>query len=120
MHKWIFEAAYYKAMSRNFEPGAALNDWLLAEQEFMKMLISDYLNICSEDGGLTFIGLQRFAKSLGIENAENFTLEDELIHAIQIIMHQDPCFNSRLYNHCNISEPCLWRAECKKLIAYHL
>ena len=65
-------------MSRNFESGLELNDWLVAEQEFVKMLIKRYLNICSEDGGLTLIGLQRFSLSLGIENAETFIHKDEL------------------------------------------
>jgi hypothetical protein len=111
--------AYYKSTSRNFESGLELNDWLVAEQEFVKMLIKRYLNICSEDGGLTLIGLQRFALSLGIENAETFIQKDELIHIIQIITNNDPCFNSHLYNDCNLKEPCLWRAECKKLIAHH-
>ncbi len=118
-HQWISTAAYYKAMNRDFESGLELDDWFLSEQEFMKMLITHYLNICSEDGGLTLIGLQRFAKSLGIENAENFLHKDELIHIIQIITNNDPCFNSHLYNDCDLNQPCLWRAECKKLIAHH-
>jgi hypothetical protein len=32
----IAEIAYYKAESRNFEPGAELNDWLEAEQEYLQ------------------------------------------------------------------------------------
>ena len=31
----IAELAYYKAKSRNFEPGHELEDWLEAEQEFI-------------------------------------------------------------------------------------
>jgi hypothetical protein len=30
----IAELAYYKALSRGFEPGHELDDWLSAEQEF--------------------------------------------------------------------------------------
>ena len=30
----VAELAYYKAESRNFEPGHELEDWLEAEQEF--------------------------------------------------------------------------------------
>ena len=119
-HQWISVVAYYKAMNRNFESGFELEDWLIAEQEFMKTMVTRYLTVCSEDGGLTLIGLQRFAKSLGIENSETFLHKDELIHAIQIITHNDPCFDSHLYNNCNVSEPCSWRAECKKLTARHI
>jgi len=31
----IAELAYYKAESRNFEPGHELDDWLAAEQELL-------------------------------------------------------------------------------------
>jgi len=32
----IAEIAYYKAESRNFEPGYELSDWLEAEQEYVQ------------------------------------------------------------------------------------
>ncbi len=32
----ISEIAYYKAESRNFEPGYELDDWLEAEQEYLQ------------------------------------------------------------------------------------
>jgi hypothetical protein len=32
----IAEIAYYKAESRNFEPGYELKDWLEAEQEYVQ------------------------------------------------------------------------------------
>ena len=32
----IAEQAYYKAESRNFEPGHEMDDWLEAEQEFLQ------------------------------------------------------------------------------------
>jgi hypothetical protein len=34
----IAERAYYKAESRNFEPGHEMDDWLEAEQEFVQYL----------------------------------------------------------------------------------
>jgi hypothetical protein len=33
MRAWISEAAYYRAESRGFEPGAEMDDWLAAEAE---------------------------------------------------------------------------------------
>jgi len=32
-HRMIAEAAYYKALHRNFQQGDATNDWLMAEKE---------------------------------------------------------------------------------------
>ena len=32
----IAELAYYKAESRNFEPGYELDDWLEAEQDYLQ------------------------------------------------------------------------------------
>jgi hypothetical protein len=46
-------------------------------------------------------------------NSANITEVLDLIHAIQISTKTDPCFNLD----CNQSESCLWKAECKKLIA---
>jgi len=36
----IAELAYYKAESRNFEPGFEVDDWLAAEQEFLQSSLS--------------------------------------------------------------------------------
>jgi len=116
-YQWISEAAYYKALNRNFESGLELYDWLLAEHDFLNMLITRYLIISAEDGGMSIKGLRRLAKSVGVENTDTFTQKDELIRAIQLIMHHQPCFNSHLSDHCHPSEPCLWRAECQKMIA---
>jgi|GEM_PF-984318 Protein of unknown function (DUF2934) len=118
--QWISEAAYYKAKNRNFEPGFEEYDWQLSEQEFMKTMVTHFLNICSEDGGITLIGLQRLAKLLGIENSETFSHKDELIHVIQLLTHNDACFDNYLYKDCKRSDPCLWRAECKKLTAQYI
>jgi len=32
-HRWISEAAYYRAQQRGFQPGGELEDWLRAERE---------------------------------------------------------------------------------------
>jgi Protein of unknown function (DUF2934) len=115
--QWISEAAYYKALNRNFESGFDLDDWLFAEHDFFNMLITRYLIISTEDGGMSMVGLRRLAKSIGVKSPETFTHKDELIRAIQMNMYHDHCFNSDVSSHCNPNEPCLWRAECKKMIA---
>ncbi len=117
-HQWVSEAAYYKALNRNFESGLELDDWLFAEHDFYNMLITRYLIISTEDGGMSIKGLRRLAKSIGVKNTETFNQKEDLIHAIQSIMHHENCFNTHLSNACNLNEPCLWRAECKKMIAH--
>ena len=119
-HQWISEAAFYKAMSRDFEPGFELDDWLFAEREFVKELIANYHIVSAEDGGLTLVGIQRLAKLLGIKNTDTFDQKEELIHAIQIITQNHPCYDNHSLHHCNQDEPCLWRYDCKKLTAQHL
>lgn len=114
---WISDAAYYKALNRGFESGKEIDDWLFAEHDFFNMLIMRYLTISTEDGGMSIKGLRRLAKSIGVESSETFTQKDELIRAIQIIMHHESCFNNHLSNHCHPNEFCLWRAECNKMIA---
>jgi hypothetical protein len=113
----ISEAAYYLAEKRNFLPGMALNDWLLAENEFVKMLIIRYLGQAHEDGGLTIKGLQRLATSVGVENAAELTREDQLVHYIQKATNDYPCFNYEPEIHCTTAEDCIWKAECKQMIA---
>jgi len=56
-HRWISEAAYYRAKARGFEPGKELNDWLEAEKEYAKMLIALYSSILEEDGAMTILNL---------------------------------------------------------------
>jgi hypothetical protein len=115
--KWILEAAYYRAKSRCFVPGLELEDWLFAENEFVIMQIMRFQVISSEDGGMSIRGLQRLAKSLGVENAEAISQVVDLIHAIQKETRNEPCFSFDPENHCNAIEPCLWKSECKKMIA---
>ena len=92
--QWISQAAYYKAESRNFKPGMELEDWLFAENEFVKMLIMRYQVISYEDGGMTTKGLQRLAESLGVKHSEIITQVDELIHAIQKITNNIQLFDN--------------------------
>jgi hypothetical protein len=115
-HRWISEAAYYKAEARNFAPGRELDDWLAAENEYVKMEIALYLSMAEEDGGMTIQGLQQLAKSVGVENPENINRKVELIQSIQNASHHRPCFRSALNRDCH-EEDCQWRVECKKLIA---
>jgi len=115
-HQWVSESAYYKAETRNFEPGMELNDWLYAENEYVKMLIIRYLAMAKEDGGMTITGLQGLAKSVGIENPENIHFKIELIQAIQKAIDDDPCFRSKPVTLCS-EEECIWKYECRKLIA---
>lgn len=116
-HQWISEAAYFMAEKRSFQPGMALEDWLLAEHQFVAMLIKRYLNQAHEDGNLSVPGLQRLAKSVGVDNSETLTKVDELVHAIQVATDNAPCFNFEPSAHCTTSECCLWKAECKQMVA---
>jgi aspartate oxidase len=38
LQRWIAEAAYYRAESRGFHPGAEAQDWLAAETEILARL----------------------------------------------------------------------------------
>lgn len=115
-HQWISEAAYYKAEVRNFAPGRELDDWLAAENNYVKMQIAFYLSMAEEDGFMTIPGLQQLAKTVGVENAESINLKIELIQSIQNATHHRPSFRSNPGIICNEGD-CKWRAECKKLIA---
>jgi hypothetical protein len=114
--EWISVAAYYKAEARGFEPGKELDDWLEAEKDYSAMLISLYLSVSKEDGGMTIAGLQQLAKSIGVQNPEGMSLEIELIRAVQNITQHRPCFQSEIRMLCG-GVGCEWRAECRKLIA---
>ena len=119
-HQWISEAAFYKAMSRDFESGFELDDWLFAEREFINMLMGYYFIVSKEDGGLTLIAIKRFTRALGIEKTETYAQKKDLILAIQKITQINPCYDNYAYHHCNQDEPCLWRNDCKKLTANHI
>lgn len=114
-HHWISVAAYYKAQARYFISGKELDDWLAAENDYMKTQISCYLAMAKENGGITTSGLQQLAKSVGVENADSINLKIELIQSIQNATDHNPCFRSGRV--CPEKDGCQWRAECKKLIA---
>jgi len=116
-HKWISEAAYYLAESRSFAAGKALDDWLLAENKWVIMLISRYLDIAYEDGGLSVKGLQRLANTMGVADAETLTEVNELVRAIQISTDSEPCFKANPGNYCATADCCLWKSNCIKIMA---
>lgn len=115
-HQWISEAAYFKAEARYFAPGRELNDWLAAENDYVKMQIACYLSMVDEDGAMSIIGLQQLAKSVGVENPESINLKIELIQSIQNVTHHRPCFRTDPDRICH-EKDCKWKAECHKLIA---
>lgn len=115
-HHWISEAAYYKAESRHFAAGLELDDWLLAERQFVIMQVKRYLAIAEEDGGMTRAGLQRLAKSVGIESLECMLTEEDLVHGIQQRLGDESCFNLlRSDKFCSAKQSCLWKLECKQM-----
>jgi hypothetical protein len=81
------------------------------------MLITRYLSQAHEDGGITVKGLQRLAKSVGVENVDELTQEDKLVHAIQTATADNTCFNFEPRSYCTLSECCLWKTECKQMVA---
>jgi DUF2934 family protein len=114
--QWISEAAYYKAEAREFTAGQELNDWLEAEKDFIEMVITTYLSVFEEDGGITKANLQQLAKAIGVETPEGFSNKNQLIRAIQKERGQRPCFRSESNILCD-DEDCIWKTECQKLIA---
>jgi hypothetical protein len=114
--QWISECAYYRAEARAFEAGRELNDWLEAEKDYIKMLVTVYFSVLEEDGGMTIANLQQLAKAIGVENPEKLIQKTELVRAIQYISQQRSCFQSEINRLCQ-DKDCKWRTECKKLIA---
>ncbi|MDD5412390.1 MAG: DUF2934 domain-containing protein [Methylobacter sp.] len=115
-HRWISEAAYYRAEARGFESGKELNDWLEAEIEYAKMLIALYSSILEEDEAMTILSLQQLAGFIGIQNPESMLSEIELVRAIQDATEHSPCFRSEINMTCEEVE-CKWRTECRKMIS---
>lgn len=114
-HRWISEAAYYRAESRQFVAGFDIEDWLLAEKEYVNMQVKRYLAIAEEDGGMTYAGMLRLAKSVGIENPAAISTLEALIHAIQRLVDNEPCFNLRPDKFCSEKQTCLWKMECRQM-----
>jgi hypothetical protein len=113
---WISKAAYYKALSRKFEPGKELTDWLEAEIDYSNMLVALYISILEEDGPMTVLSLQELAAFIGIKDLEDVRSEIELVRAIQNATDHSPCFRSDINMTCEDLE-CNWRTECRKLIS---
>jgi len=59
--QWICDAAYYKSVSRNFDPHYQLSDWLAAEQDYLTML---QCNAPQKNSTVKKMGLRHLAKSL--------------------------------------------------------
>ncbi|MDP1772357.1 MAG: DUF2934 domain-containing protein [Methylobacter sp.] len=113
---WISKAAYYKALSRKFEPGKELTDWLEAEIDYSNMLVALYISILEEDGPMTVLSLQELAAFIGIKDLEDVRSEIELVWAIQNATDHSPCFRSDINMTCE-DLACNWRTECRKLIS---
>lgn len=115
-HLWISEAAYFKAEARAFKASCELNDWLEAEKEYIEMLITDYLSVSAEDGGISKASLQLLAKKIGIKSPEKITQMTELVRLIQNASQQRSCFQSDHSKLCK-DKNCIWSTECQKMIA---
>lgn len=115
--QWISEAAYFKALARNFIPASELADWLEAEQDYIEMLVDMFLLVCKEDGHMNLTGLQQLAKAIGIENPEKINSQLKLIRIIQTANREPPCFRTSPSDYCHNQTQCQWKAECQKLVA---
>ncbi len=115
-HQWISEAAYYKALARQFDPGKELADWLEAEIDYYKLLIALYVSILEEDGPMTILSLQELAAFIGIKDPEDMLSDIELVRAIQNVTGHSSCFRSEINMTCE-EMGCKWRTECRKLIS---
>lgn len=115
--QWISEAAYFKALARNFSPGSELTDWLEAEQDYIETLVDMFLLVCKEDGHMNLTGLQQLAKAIGIENPEKINSQLELIRKIQTANNERPCFKTSPSDYCHSQTQCQWKTECQKLVA---
>lgn len=118
--QWIAEAAYCRAQQRGFAAGHEQADWLAAEKEFNAMLVARYLSNVEEDGDETTVaGLQKLAKTIGIENYDKMTDKKTLIHGLQMAVGTEPCFqtDTAFSALCREHTDCVWRSECRKLMA---
>jgi Protein of unknown function (DUF2934) len=115
--QWIAETAYYKAETRGFEPGFETVDWLAAEQDYVEMLIKNFLAVCKDDGDMSMAGLRQLAKVLGVAGADCIFSKTELIRLIQTASYQRPCFRAQPSESCQEKSTCQWSSECHKLLA---
>ncbi len=107
---------FKKAKTRVSKVSHQLNDRQPDEKEYKEKLISDYLLVCKEDGGMTHVSLQQLAKAIGVENSENITQITELVRVIQKASQQRSCFQSDHSKLCK-DKTCIWSNQCQKLIA---
>ncbi len=115
--QWISEAAYFNAEKRLFLPGHELNDWLDAEQAYIKMLVDVFLTVCHEDGIMTVTGLQQLAKAIGVKKPGRVDSKLKLIRLIQTASRHRPCFRTKPGEFCEHQAGCQWSNECQKLVA---
>lgn len=115
--EWITKSASLKAETRGNFPGFEPDDCLDTDQGNIEQKIQAYLHVSREDGGLTLPGLRNLAESIGIPNPDKAETELELIRLIQQACHSEPCFRNSHDECCHPQSVCLWRGECRKLIA---
>lgn len=116
-HLWISEAAYFIAEARGFTPNHSLNDWLEAEQSYIKIVVDVFLSVCREDDVMTLTGLQQLAKTIGVNNPERVGSKSTLIRLIQMKSRHFPCFKTDTDEFCENQSNCQWRLECKQMVA---
>ncbi len=58
--------------------------------------------------------IRSIAKENGVNPAK--LRKAELIHAIQVEEHNDPCYATGYVNECDQID-CLWRTDCEKAIS---
>jgi hypothetical protein len=92
------------------------NDWIMLENSFAQAKIATYIAHATEDGSMTLTGLRQLAKSVGVTGMQQCVNAVELIHAIQLLTHRRNCSDTTANSSCH-QLSCLWRAECKKLVA---
>ncbi len=107
---------FNKKKARAFKVVRELNILQEDEKKSKEKLITDYLSVCKEDGGMTIVSLQQLAMAIGVESPEKITQTTELIRLIQKASQQRSCFQSNYYKLCH-DQDCIWSTECKKLIA---
>jgi hypothetical protein len=93
-----------------------LDDGSEDEIESFDDLIKSFLQRSKEDGGFTTITLRELAYLVGINNYKLINSDVDLVRAIQKAVKHRPCFRTENHNLCEDSD-CLWKAECKKIIA---
>jgi hypothetical protein len=108
MESIIYMESIIEVSENTTKPSVKAND--------IEKYIGRKLAEAEEDGGITMFNLQEIAYSVGVKNLETIVAENELVRAIQVANCHVPCFQSSVSSTC-WREDCIWRRECKKLIA---